>query len=76
VVELLFMRTIALEQRMQNLVVGIVTVAGLSPATVINHPYIMGTIILPAAVDSGGLRREMRVIFRQCFPEKLRRLPR
>ncbi|OTA14058.1 hypothetical protein Xbed_03747 [Xenorhabdus beddingii] len=70
VAELLFMRTGSLEQGMPYLVVGVVTVTGLPPAAVVNHPHIMGPVVLPAPVDGGRLRREVRVVSGQGFPEK------
>ncbi len=75
IVKLLFMRSRTLEQGMQYLVVGIVTVTGLPPAAVVNHPHIMGAVILPAPVDRRGLWRKMRVTLCQRFPEELGSLP-
>ncbi|PHM31350.1 hypothetical protein Xsze_02043 [Xenorhabdus szentirmaii DSM 16338] len=71
ITELLFMRTIAVKQGIEDLIITVIAITGLSPPAVVNHAHIMCTVILPAPVDRRGLRRKMRVILCQCFPEKL-----
>ncbi|PHM28343.1 hypothetical protein Xbud_01351 [Xenorhabdus budapestensis] len=63
------MRTRTLKQGMQDLVVRIITITGLSPAAVINDSDIMGSIILPAAIDGSRLWWEVRIILCQRFPK-------